>query len=184
VGIIIYKSKMVNYSNGKIYKLVNNVDDKIYVGSTCELLRVRKYKHNYEAKTKPSPAHIHFNQIGWNNVDIILIEAFECKNKDELLVRERHWIDELKSELNTETPGRKMPEWREDNKEQRLQYNKDRYALKKVEILTKQKAYYEKNKNIINAKLNVKTQCECGGKYLKKHKANHMKTQKHLNHQH
>ena len=37
------------YDNGKIYKLVNNVDDKIYVGSTCNLLRV-KTSHNFIQK--------------------------------------------------------------------------------------------------------------------------------------
>jgi len=181
VGVVLYKSKMVNYANGKIYKLVNSVDDKIYVGSTCELLRVRKYKHKYDAKIKPAYVHTHLNQIGWDNVDIILIEAFECKNKDELHKRERHYIDELKSELNKQLPTRTKVEWREDNKERRLKYNKDRYAIKKVEILAAQKEYYEKNKDIINAKVNIKTQCECGGSYLKKHKSNHMKTQKHIN---
>lgn len=172
---------MVNYSNGKIYKLVNNVDDKIYVGSTCNLLRVRKYKHKNEAKTTPRKVHKHLNSVGWENVEIILIEDYECKNKDELRARERHWIDELKPELNKEIPCRTMTEWREDNKEKRLAYNKERYENKKDEILQKQKEYYNKNKEKIKVRDNAKTICECGGSYSRKHKANHLQTKKHTN---
>ena len=36
---------MVNYSNGKIYKIVSNNTDKIYIGSTTVKLAVRKARH-------------------------------------------------------------------------------------------------------------------------------------------
>ena len=85
---------MVNYQNGKIYKLVNSVDDKIYVGSTCGNLRLRKSRHKSKSKLEPN-RHIykHLNEIGWDNIDIILIELYQCNSKDELHARERHWID-------------------------------------------------------------------------------------------
>ena len=52
------------YDNGKIYKLVNNVDDKIYVGSTCNLLRVRKNQHKIKSKGKPDRRiYNHLNQL-------------------------------------------------------------------------------------------------------------------------
>jgi len=98
---------MVNYENSKIYKLVNNVDDKIYVGSTCGTLRLRKSKHKWELNNNKYPnrkVYNHLNQVGWGNVEIILIENFECKCKDELHKRERYWIDELKPELNKTRP--------------------------------------------------------------------------------
>ena len=94
---------MVNYADGKIYKLVNNVDDKIYIGSTCGTLRLRKSKHKSELKNKKYPnrnVYKHLKEVGWENVEIILIENYECKCKDELHARERYWIDELKPELN------------------------------------------------------------------------------------
>ena len=45
---------MVNYQNGKIYKLVNNVDDEIYVGSTTTSLSRRKGGHVDKAKYYPN----------------------------------------------------------------------------------------------------------------------------------
>ena len=75
---------MVNYQNSKIYKLVNNVDDKIYVGSTCNTLRQRLSGHKIDAKRHPTfPVYQYINTIGFDNVEIILIENFECKTKDE-----------------------------------------------------------------------------------------------------
>jgi predicted GIY-YIG superfamily endonuclease len=40
----------MNYENSKIYKLVNDVDDKIYVGSTATTLAKRLYGHKNSAK--------------------------------------------------------------------------------------------------------------------------------------
>ena len=88
------------YRNGKVYKLVNSVDDKIYVGSTCLLLSKRFYDHKTMAKQRPSYAHRYLNAIGWDNVRIILIENVTAETKDQLLMREQHYIDELKPDLN------------------------------------------------------------------------------------
>jgi hypothetical protein len=93
---------MVNYGQAKIYKLVNDVDDKIYVGSTCNPLHKRKQAHKATAKKISNrTVYQHLNAIGWDNVRIVLIEALECKNKDEVRAREQHHIDLLKPELNT-----------------------------------------------------------------------------------
>ena len=91
---------MPNYARGKIYKLVNDVDDEIYVGSTCGSLKLRKSTHKSMARTKPRPVYHHLNAIGWENVRIVLIEDFACGNKRELLRREQHYIDELRPSLN------------------------------------------------------------------------------------
>ena len=88
------------YRNGKVYKLVNSIDDKIYIGSTCLLLSKRFYEHKKMAKRRPSYAHRYLNIIGWDNVRIILIENVTAETKDQLLIREQHYIDELKPDLN------------------------------------------------------------------------------------
>ena len=88
------------YRNGKVYKLVNCVDDKIYIGSTCARLSKRFYDHKHTAKNRPTYVHKHLNSIGWENVRIILIENVIAETKDQLLIREQHYIDELKPELN------------------------------------------------------------------------------------
>ena len=36
------------YQNGKIYQITNNIDDMVYIGSTCLPLRKRWYNHKNE----------------------------------------------------------------------------------------------------------------------------------------
>ena len=92
---------MNRYNNGKIYKIVNNVDDKIYVGSTCGTLRLRLSRHKTQSrKFLNQGVYSHLNSIGWDNVRIILIENVTAENKDQLLMREQHYIDLLKPSLN------------------------------------------------------------------------------------
>ena len=43
---------MVNYKNGKIYKLVNDELNLTYYGSTCNELRKRLCDHKSQAKNK------------------------------------------------------------------------------------------------------------------------------------
>lgn len=93
------------YARGKIYKLVNNVDEEFYVGSTCTSLAKRLYGHKTKSKHTPLPAHRHFIEIGWDTVDIVLIEEYACSNKMELERRERYWIEDLKPSLNKNTPA-------------------------------------------------------------------------------
>jgi group I intron endonuclease len=88
------------YSRGKIYKLVNDVNDDIYVGSSCVALCKRLYQHKRDAKKKPYPVYKYFNELGWDNVRIILIENVVCENREQLMKREQHYIDELKPKLN------------------------------------------------------------------------------------
>ncbi len=87
---------MPNYSNSKVYKIINSIDSKIYIGSTTVSLSLRLAKHKATAKKNPSSVHRHFNTIGWDTARIILIESVECFNREQLLMREQHYIDLLK----------------------------------------------------------------------------------------
>jgi group I intron endonuclease len=131
----------MDYANGQIYKIVNNVDDKIYVGSTCTILAKRKVQHKAKAKIYPDRTlYAHCNVVGWTNVQIILVEAFPCANKQELQQRERYWIDQLKPVLNVSIPTRTRQEHYLDNKVNAYQIaNRD-------EISQKRKERYRKNK--------------------------------------
>ncbi len=91
---------MVNYSNGKIYKLVNSVDEEIYVGSTANSLYKRKGGHRATARRNTSRVYAHLNEVSWENVRIVLVEEFPCENRDQLRQREQYWIDELQPSLN------------------------------------------------------------------------------------
>jgi hypothetical protein len=186
---------MVNYTNGKIYKLVNNVDDKIYVGSTVMRLSKRKGKHHEDFLKYPDrTVYKHLNQIGWGNVDIILIEAFECKNKEELHSRERYWYDELKPELNKNLPIQTVEERKEylrgkdkeryDNPDgKRKEYvsnlKKQNYETNKAQYKIKDKLYYETNKVAIKLQKTTKSNCCCGSIVSNANMSAHRKTKKH-----
>lgn len=131
------------YSNGKVYRLVNNVDSEEYVGSTTQSLIQRKAGHKKMGSFAPH-RHVyqHLNHVGWSNVEIVLIESCPCQSKEELNARERHWIDKLKPSLNKVIPLRTGKEWYEDNKDKIKQRRDDN----KEAIREKKREYYEKNK--------------------------------------
>ena len=91
---------MPNYSNSKVYKLINSVDKKIYIGSTTQPLSTRLAEHKSKAKSRPYNVYKHLNTIGWDKVRIILIETVNCFNKEQLNQREQYYIDRLKPSLN------------------------------------------------------------------------------------
>ena len=135
------------YSKGKIYKLINDVDDKEYVGSTIQTLAQRKGSHKKDAVKKPhTRAYQHLNKIGWDNVKIILVENYPCDNKEELTAREAYWIRELKAELNKVIPSRTKKEYYQEHKEDILAKEKAKYQENKETILEKSKVYRENNK--------------------------------------
>jgi hypothetical protein len=97
------------YSRGKIYKLIDTSSDLFYVGSTCSTLSHRLGEHKAKAKKKPAGVHRHFNEIGWENARIILIESVTAETKDQLLMREQHFIDQIKPVLNKQAAYARCP---------------------------------------------------------------------------
>ncbi len=107
---------MVNYGNGKIYKLISNNSDKIYIGSTCQSLAKRKAKHK-EDSIRYNNGKYHyvssFELFNLGDVDVILLENYPCKNKEELHARERFYIEEnLDTCVNVKVPNRTKQEYR------------------------------------------------------------------------
>ena len=96
---------MNKYANGQIYKLENDINDKIYVGSTHLSLTTHYSNHKTMGKTRLTK-HLYKNlaAVGWENVRIILIEPFPCTSRKELEQRERYWIDKLQPVLNLNKP--------------------------------------------------------------------------------
>lgn len=135
---------MNKYENGKIYKLVNTVDDNIYIGSTHQPLTFRLSLHKSHGKIKNSKVYRHLNSIGFSNVRIELIEEYPCTCKKELEDRERYWIENLKPTLNKNIPSRTKEEMREIKRRISQVYNeahrehinarmKELYWLRKAE---------------------------------------------------
>jgi group I intron endonuclease len=94
---------MVNYQNGKIYKIINDINDEIYIGSTTKLLCQRLTQHRSDSRKNINRKLFKFvrENGGWRNFRIILIEFHVCDTKAELLRREQYHIDLLRPTLNS-----------------------------------------------------------------------------------
>jgi hypothetical protein len=165
------------YHNSKIYKIVSNHTDKIYIGSTIQLLCKRIYKHkkDYEYFKNNIGRHIRsFDLLELGDVDIILLENVKCESKEELHAKERYYI-ELNKEIcvNKNIPTRTDKEYKKDNIEKIKQYANDNKETRKEY----KKEYYQKN----SEKLKEKFNCECGGKYTSISKQRHLKLKIHTN---
>ena len=129
---------MVNYSNGKIYKITGG--GMTYYGSTTQPLNKRLAVHrNLNCSSKII--------IETGKYDICLVEEFKCENKEQLHARERFYIENNEC-INKRIPSRTKKEYYEDNKEQIKEIKKKYYEDKKEQIKDQRKEYYEDNKKI------------------------------------
>jgi len=81
---------MDRYSNGKIYKIINTVDDNVYIGSTTSAIYRRMANHRGKSRNlkKTSVFYEHMRKIGVEHFKIVLIKLFPCNSKDELEAEE------------------------------------------------------------------------------------------------
>ena len=90
---------MVNYQLGKIYKIVDNTNGNVYVGSTCEptlAKRLANHVSTYKRFLRTGKNRMTSYDILKNeNYEIVLIEIFPCSSKDELHAREKYFIESL-----------------------------------------------------------------------------------------
>ena len=140
---------MVNYNEGKIYKIESTIGDKVYYGSTtkkrlCD--RMTKHRGDYNKWLKGKAGLVMsyklFEEYGLENCKIILIENCPCDTKDELRAREAHYIRNFDC-VNKNIPGRTRKEYYEDNKDNIKQYYEDN----KNKILEQKKQYRKVNKD-------------------------------------
>ena len=156
------------YQNGKIYKLVSDVSDDVYYGSTCLPLAKRLWKHKdaykrYKKGTFNFVTSFKILELGLDSVDIVLVEEYPCDSKMELHKRERYHIENTEC-VNKVVPTRTRKEYVEVNKEQRKQ---------------NQKKYRDTHKTMIN----LKVQCTCGTSSTYGNISRHRKSDKHLKHE-
>ena len=157
---------MVNYQNGKVYKIVSDQTDQIYVGSTCLSLaqRLAGHKSNYKTFLKRGTHFItSFDIVKYDDCKIILIEVFPCDQRCELEAREYYHMKGFENKVNTVMPTRTSKQHYQENKELYQEknknyneghpdYNKDYYKDNKDSLVDKRKKYYHDNKEQISQK--------------------------------
>ena len=148
-----------DFSKGKIYKIVNNLNTNIYVGSTISTLCKRMGKHR-ELDNKCMSKNI---GVDLKECSIILVEKYPCKDNTELRSRERFYFDKYKLEglnlVNKNRPIVTKEEKKElqtqygiNNKVKILEYAKQYNINNKKKILESSKQHYIKNKERIKEK--------------------------------
>ena len=194
---------MPDYKNGKIYKIVSDQTDKVYIGSTCQSIaqRFTEHKYNFLRYINQGKGNYttSFDMLQFDDAKVILIELFPCTQKCELEAREYHHIKLNDIVVNKVMPTRTNKEWKESNMDTFNKYqkeynikNKEKIALymkaysaqyrqmNQPKIKDEKKTYYEKNKADIDAKCKIPFVCTCGCTIQLSEKARHLKTKKHL----
>ena len=183
---------MVNYGNGKIYKIepiVDHEEEEIYIGSTTKQYlsqRMSNHRESYKiwlkTNTRKCTIYLLFDRYGAENCTIVLLESINASSKDELLAREKHFIQSLKC-VNKYIPLRSNKEYYLENK-----INLDEYYKKFREDNKLNKQEYDKQYRKINSEiirnqrrlnLEIKYTCECGSIIIKCKLSRHIKTNKH-----
>ena len=182
---------MVNYNNGKIYKIepiCDHDEGEIYIGSTTKQYlcqRMDTHRSNYKQWKNGNYRKVRvfeiFDKYTIEQCQIVLIETVNAESKDELLAREKHYIKSIKC-INKNIPRRtkeetqlKEKEYRENHKEEINFKLKKYYENHKEEIKLKAKIYREANLE----KNYAKNVCPCGGSYTNAHQSDHFKSIKH-----
>jgi hypothetical protein len=134
---------------GRVYKL--KCGDKFYIGSTVCTLNERFRGHKKDAKRRPYKCYKYFNEQGWDNVIIELLEEGEFEDIKALRRREGEYILPYIDDencLNCEVAGRTYAEsvkaYREANKEKIKAYKQ----ANKEKINAQRRATYAAKKNV------------------------------------
>ena len=173
------KGNMSKYSNGKIYKILNSIDNEVYVGSTIEPLCKRMWKHRFSSKTRSHyMLYQHMSKLGKEHFYIELIENYPCNNKEELEAKEGQWIRQIGT-LNDKIAGRSKKQWGIDNHERRMEQAKQYRDAHKEERKEYDKKRYEQNKEEISKKASEQIMCECGSSISIRNRLRHLRSKKH-----
>ena len=133
-------------SKGIIYKITNDYNDDIYIGSTCDTLGRRFARHksdfinnNYNCRSRK--LYKLMDEIGFERFLIQKICDYPCENKLELKQGEGKYIREMGT-LNMKVAGRTKKEHHQtpEYKEYKKQYNQ------KLEVKEYKKQYNQKSK--------------------------------------
>ena len=174
---------MPNYQNSKIYRLVNDELNLTYYGSTTQSLSKRLNGHN-ETNNKCKSKLLYVNNY---KPIIVLVENYPCSSKEELLKRERYYIENNEC-VNGVVPYiskieyiEKRKKYYQDNREEKIEKVKQYKLKNKEKFLEYSKQYYDDNKATLCDKNKETTKCLCGSILRKRDIPRHNKTKKQQN---
>ena len=183
---------------GFIYKIVNCVDDDIYVGCTKTTLKERFNNHIHNTQCehyKTIKLYLKMREIGIDKFKVEHLETVSFDDKYELYAREQCYMDELKPflnmrpapdknynhyKLNREVQLHKMKIYYEDNREQIIERVHKYASNNKDKISGRGKTYRQEHKEEIKERRSKTFICECGVESSYDHKSRHFRTKRHL----
>ncbi len=169
---------------GHIYKILNTIDNDVYIGSTFSQLCRRMVNHRSKSKLLPSyknhcQIHIKMNELGIEVFYIELIKKYDNITREELRAKEGKYIRYYKENytkggiLNKRIENRSQEQYHIDNRDDINKKGREIYKLGKEKETETGYKYREDHK--IWCQEIVK--CECGKMstrgYLSQHKKKH-----------
>ena len=174
-----------------------------YIGSTNNLKkRFIKHKSSCYNVNRKSYNYKLYKFIrdngGFENFTMIELETFITDSKEEILNKEKYYIQLYKSSLNMISPFRTKEEIKENNKEYMKKYcennkehrkeymkkyrenNKEHYKKYRENNKEHYKEYRENNKEKLCEKSKRKVMCDCGCEVNIGNLSTHKKTKKHI----
>ena len=194
---------------GRVYKIVHNQSDLVYIGSTFNQLRFRFQQHKTKGNCIISK---YLKEYGKENFKIILIKKYNVIDREHLHAKEQLWINKLRcinknnciaflwKDIYFLKYNKKyyyenkeyFKEYREENKEhikiqfkkyyqENKEYNKERHKKYYQENKERLKIKYYQNKQLIAQKNRQKIYCEiCNCIITKSALYHHRKSKKHI----
>jgi len=173
----------------KVYWIINDVDESIYVGSTSQELRTRFKEHRSAHKNPNARGYNqkiceHMRNIGISHFEIQLIEVVDVDDRKDLCWHEGIWINTFR-ELGYELLNVAQPNGISKSESDKKYYRKNEDAIKeKVKVWYQEnkersrlyhRQYYENNRERRIKRISEITECpNCGRRmtkgYLYRHK--------------
>ena len=129
------------YEDGKIYEIISDNTDMVYIGSCIVTLKKRLIQHKCKANPTASKSIIDYGDYTIN-----LIEKYPCNNDLELRMREQMYIDIYKNDGKNVINGRNAYTSLEDRKENKKENRKNNKENHKEYMKQYSKQYYQNNK--------------------------------------
>ena len=85
-------SRRIEYMNGKIYKIYNTINDKLYIGKTVSTLEDRFNQHIRDSKKDRNEKRPLYNAMNKYGIECFFIELIEECPLEELSKKESYWI--------------------------------------------------------------------------------------------